>query len=468
MFTFRPTFIPRSIVLFGCGGTGGHLAARLAQLSRATSKKGSPSSFIPTPIPLVFCDGDVVEDKNLLRQNFVERDVGKKKSDVLANRYSNAFDVPIVSLPHMITTNSPLRTMTSEGGATFEFGYSHTIFILAVDSAAARREILLNILSHTRRSPPSSDFLSGGRCIIIDAGNEDNFGQVSLYTNTAVNVSKGDADRLAGSFPVTLPVAAPVIDIPLPMYEYIERGTSVQEASCADLPQTLAINNMMAAYILSMVQNLILLKPMPIDTMRFSMSSGGSSEFNTPRRWLSRAYSGYERNYTAGKEGWRRRGSGDEFSTLTPDQISFMSMADSLSATERMQFSIYQMTEDENGKFPFNWRGSYASPLAFFEAYRSHCVKTFKEMGQLVSLKGELSPIPAPPPPTPVPTVVPVMAPIVNEDPPKKELKAPRRRSPTPQATAVAALPVNEWEEVLSTTVDYSEQPHPGDSEQPF
>lgn len=75
------TDCPVHIVMLGCGGTGGHIAPHLYRLLHALFR----------PSKVILCDGDIVEKKNLVRQNFIASDLGKNKAEVLATRYSGAF-----------------------------------------------------------------------------------------------------------------------------------------------------------------------------------------------------------------------------------------------------------------------------------------------------------------------------------------------------------------------------------------
>lgn len=68
---------PVKIVLVGTGGTGGYIVPQLYRLLYALDR----------PIRVILCDGDLVEEKNLGRQNFIEADLGKNKAMVLAERY---------------------------------------------------------------------------------------------------------------------------------------------------------------------------------------------------------------------------------------------------------------------------------------------------------------------------------------------------------------------------------------------
>ena len=67
------------ITIVGAGGTGGFVAEGICRL------------FQGRDASIVLVDHDRVEPHNLLRQNFYENDVGKFKSQVLAERLSAAF-----------------------------------------------------------------------------------------------------------------------------------------------------------------------------------------------------------------------------------------------------------------------------------------------------------------------------------------------------------------------------------------
>ncbi|MDX1806663.1 MAG: ThiF family adenylyltransferase [Paenisporosarcina sp.] len=75
------------IVQIGTGGTGGYLVQHLAQLL-GTSKQAAS---------YVIVDPDVIEEKNLKNQLFLNSEVGLKKADVLASRYSEAYGLSIGS-----------------------------------------------------------------------------------------------------------------------------------------------------------------------------------------------------------------------------------------------------------------------------------------------------------------------------------------------------------------------------------
>ena len=87
-----PMDIPVKIVQLGAGGTGGHIAPHLYRLLYTLDR----------PTRYIICDGDVVEEKNLLRQNFSPADRGENKAKVLAERYSTVFGLETEYVPSFI------------------------------------------------------------------------------------------------------------------------------------------------------------------------------------------------------------------------------------------------------------------------------------------------------------------------------------------------------------------------------
>lgn len=93
------------IVQIGTGGTGGYVVQHVAQLL-STSK--IPSAY-------VIADPDVIEEKNLGNQMFLSSEVGLKKADVLARRYSAAYGIEIGSFSDSyIESEEQLRSLFSK------------------------------------------------------------------------------------------------------------------------------------------------------------------------------------------------------------------------------------------------------------------------------------------------------------------------------------------------------------------
>jgi molybdopterin/thiamine biosynthesis adenylyltransferase len=89
---------PVRIVLLGAGGTGGHIAPHLYRLLYSLDRH----------VRIVIADGDVVERKNLIRQNFIEADLGENKARVLAERYSSVFGLETEYIPSFIEDKETL------------------------------------------------------------------------------------------------------------------------------------------------------------------------------------------------------------------------------------------------------------------------------------------------------------------------------------------------------------------------
>ncbi len=143
------------IIQLGTGGTGGYLVQHIAQLL-GTSK--SRASF-------VIVDPDVIETKNLGNQLFLKEEVGLKKADVLANRYSAAYGIDIGSYSDsFIETVEQLKSL-------FSTEY------LRMDNSYRDRSLFLPIIigcvdNHFTRQLMHEFFKVTKPCIYIDAGNE--------------------------------------------------------------------------------------------------------------------------------------------------------------------------------------------------------------------------------------------------------------------------------------------------------
>ena len=90
---------PVKIVMLGAGGTGGHIAPHLYRLLYSLHR----------PVRAILCDGDVVEEKNLVRQNFTPADLGENKARVLAERYSAVFGMETEYVSSFVEDEEQLR-----------------------------------------------------------------------------------------------------------------------------------------------------------------------------------------------------------------------------------------------------------------------------------------------------------------------------------------------------------------------
>lgn len=79
------------IVQVGCGGNGGYLTQRLSKLISSLNKISNGH----TTVGYTLVDLDRVEEKNLLRQPFISKDLNKNKAKVLSERYGRSYKIPI-------------------------------------------------------------------------------------------------------------------------------------------------------------------------------------------------------------------------------------------------------------------------------------------------------------------------------------------------------------------------------------
>lgn len=381
MFTYRPHFIPANVVLIGAGGTGSRLMPMLCQLIRSSIRRHNPLSWIEN-INLWVVDGDTVEHKNLVRQNFIERDVGKNKAQVVADRYSAAFDIPIKAITRYITPNDSLVYETPLGAESFASALRNAVIIVAVDSAEARRILLSNFLGHSLNQ------------FWVDAGNEDDFGQVRIFTphvwvynpSSSQTLEKTKEYLLQG-LPEMIPSRLMIDYLPMPIRHYFELGQSAQEQSCAELPQTLAINSIMANLILANVQNFIQLRNFNYDCQYYSLQGNmTTTQLSAPllaQRYIDSAWA--NNNHSAGKE-----------ADKTLEQLRI-----GLSKLRQVGFGVrggYSFTEGLSSTLTSG--ESYERTKAvFLEQYGPllalawHLRGEFRNMGMILKLDGTLSPI---------------------------------------------------------------------------
>ena len=277
MISYIPSFIPNKILIVGGGGTGSRLVPLLAQFLKTCL-------WVPNP-QITVVDDDIVEEKNLLRQNFITPDVGKFKAEVLAQRYSRAFDIPVIpkvlrvtpipSHNHYGDIDSPVDfEKEQEIDEIFQTHQANSIIVLCVDSPEARRHILKRIMVQM-----GGRFGGNSTILLLDSGNENDFGQITV--SNAVTAALGTyRDYLRG-----LPNGVPV-DMTLPYiptdFSYFSGMKAETTASCADLDQTMAINTMMAVTMFGVIQNFYYAKPINFHRLNVTLSNGVTPEYISP------------------------------------------------------------------------------------------------------------------------------------------------------------------------------------------
>jgi molybdopterin/thiamine biosynthesis adenylyltransferase len=107
-----------NIAIIGAGGVGGWLAGCLAPMMGPYDN-------------LWIVDGDKVEEKNLDRQRFTERDLGKFKADRLARTIQSVTKAAVLPLAKYVSPVAPCRALDTVNAV-----------FLAVDNHVARKTIL--------------------------------------------------------------------------------------------------------------------------------------------------------------------------------------------------------------------------------------------------------------------------------------------------------------------------------------
>jgi PRTRC genetic system ThiF family protein len=244
-----------NIMVVGAGGTGGYLVRDLARFIYALREKGDARQF-----SLSLIDGDEVEAKNVLRQNFISRDIGKKKSDILAKRYAGTFGIEIQSVSEMADSNllSLLHKNQDVRGQMIQ-----NIVVGCVDNHNARRA--MKQYSDNKRN-----------VYWIDSGNETKSGQAVIGYGRFRN-GGGYGSRRA----YNTPQRNTVFSLPNVVDLYPEIGDESQDVveetkvSCAEASivdtQNIFVNMTAAGHVLSYIRQVVMGEPITINAIEFNI-----------------------------------------------------------------------------------------------------------------------------------------------------------------------------------------------------
>lgn len=232
---------PVKIVQLGAGGTGGHIAPHLYRLLYSLDR----------PVQYIICDGDVVEEKNLVRQNFTPADLGENKAQVLAERYSTVFGMETEYFPDFVEAEDHLKELLTPKrwnvGSYYHGRYITEMVILlgAVDNNKSRQ------LCH-------QVFHQAKELIYIDSGNGEFTGQV------VCGVRRGGKTY----YPPIGTVYPDVLE---------ETDKFPTELSCAEVsvsaPQSMAANITAATVVVDMVYNILAVGDSAVQKATFSTRS---------------------------------------------------------------------------------------------------------------------------------------------------------------------------------------------------
>ena len=207
---------PVKIVMLGAGGTGGHIAPHLYRLLYSLER----------PARYIICDGDVIEAKNLMRQNFAPVDLGENKARVLAERYASVFGMEAEYVPSFVEDLGTLMELITPCGWELEpYSYKKTpemvILLGAVDNNKSRQ------LCHRV-------FTQAKELIYIDSGNGEYTGQVVCGVRRSgktyyppIGVVYPDVLEETDKFPTELSCAEASVSAPQSMAANITAATIV-------------------------------------------------------------------------------------------------------------------------------------------------------------------------------------------------------------------------------------------------
>lgn len=164
----------KHFIIVGAGGTGGYLIPNLLRqisLQNKILKASNPRNQLHK---ITIIDADDIEDKNLTRQNFLHRDVGHNKAQVMAGRYGGAFGLEVDFVPEYIDSQEMLERIVKSVSQI-------PVVIDCVDNNKTR-EIIHHVFKKTKGM------------FSLSSGNEEWAGQVVVGYNAGKAPEKGNRE----------------------------------------------------------------------------------------------------------------------------------------------------------------------------------------------------------------------------------------------------------------------------------
>lgn len=137
------------IIIVGAGGTGGNFIKEFGRYLY--------SANIRQHVEIIIIDGDQVEKRNLVRQPFLEQDIGKNKAEVMAEILSEVYGITCSYDPNYIEHLSQI--------VQYEEQDKVLMIVSAVDNHHCRK------LLHQY-------FMTAESCFLFDSANEYSCGEV--------------------------------------------------------------------------------------------------------------------------------------------------------------------------------------------------------------------------------------------------------------------------------------------------
>lgn len=250
MLVKRKISTSRGIVIgvIGCGGTGS-LFVRDAMRVVSVFNEQQRTAGKPGVIKTFFCDEDIVEDKNLIRQNFITPDIGLNKAEVLAERYGSAFSLDVEVIPRYIEDEGDLYAILAEqtrvSGSYYNRNAPTVILFSMVDNVKTRLMISNYMHGHLSKDSTYRNTLPYD-LVVVDCGNSEYSGQVCI---SATSVSQEQ---------FYLPTVAELQPDLLDPANWDKFASELScEESAISLPQTIAANATAANIAVNTLYNLL-------------------------------------------------------------------------------------------------------------------------------------------------------------------------------------------------------------------
>lgn len=238
------------IVQIGTGGTGGYILQNLAQMLGTT---GIQHTY-------VVADPDIIEEKNLKNQLFLQDEIGLKKADVLASRYSDAYSIDIGSFSECyIESVEALMSLFNRE------------YMQSISSETKLIPILISAVDNNySRQIMDSFFNTVKDSVYIDAGNEATNvpsdwqsrpksdwtkEELEAFNNSGWSGQVVTGLKLNGEVIMT-PVAQEFPDILTDMDSIKPSGLSCSEISASE-PQRLIVNKFSALAVTNIINEII-------------------------------------------------------------------------------------------------------------------------------------------------------------------------------------------------------------------
>ena len=169
--------LPRRIdvIVVGCGGNGSYVVPQMMRFIKTLTEKvnrptvaGQRRRQANLRFDITLIDGDLIEQKNLVRQNFIAPDVGKNKAMVLAQRYGKAFGLEVGAIDKYLDDEMAEKLIWK--------GNQYSQIVLGCVDNNATRKVLHNIIVEK----PKEGYFNGNHLFWIDVANETFDGQLSI------------------------------------------------------------------------------------------------------------------------------------------------------------------------------------------------------------------------------------------------------------------------------------------------